>query len=417
MDGKNINNMHDMLPKDTFEIKDQLLGKGAYGNVFLAIDSKGKEVAVKCCSIKDKGIPNIMEAVIMSSIYHTNINNSICIKSSDTDLFIIQELAKCDLSKHTKRDKGNYKPNLDQLKLWCYSLVQAISALHSQHIIHADVKASNVLLYNDDTIKLTDFTLSVKKLNVTDTYKHTVCTCTHRPLECLMKKPWDESLDIWSLGCTFYEIAYGELLFHHQKDSYDGNRNSKELKRKTKEKLINAIIDWSSTGPGQNTSYDIIGITKFQTQYTPYKLVEDFHNPEMKVFNDLLCKMLNVDPKTRINISEILEHPFFKGLTPVKYLSIGRSPVKIPTDERLRVVHYIQRYNSNKHIQNLSFNIYIRCNNLDHINEHIRVASCIWIASKIVLGNAPDKLAGFPINKIIEVEREICHNLSFRLNY
>ena len=419
MTGPNKNNIYTMSQniKEYYQIQNnELIGKGGYGNVYLATDSKNNKVAVKCCSIKDKGIQNIMEAMIMNSIYHKNINNSTRTHASDTELFIIQDLAKTDLSKYTKRDQGNYKPTIDQLKLWSYSLVQAIAALHSQRIIHADIKASNILLYNDDTVKLTDFSLSVKKYNTNDKYKHTVCTCTHRPFECLAKKTWNESLDIWSLGCTLYEIAYGELLFHHQKKKEEENEDSKERKKKNKQRLINAIIDWSANGPGQNTSYEIIGINKYQIDYIPYKLVDDFYNPEMSVFNDLICKMLNVDPDNRIKINEILEHPFFEGLKPVQYIIIEREAKKISNKEQSRVIQYIHRYSTNKNVQNLALNIYLRCNNLDHISEHIKAATCTWIASKIVLGYPPDKI-GIPLNQILSMEREICHNLSFRLNY
>src|SRR5437763_34088 len=48
-----------------FAISDVLLGHGSYGDVFLANDETGKQVAVKCCDIDDTGIPNILEASIM----------------------------------------------------------------------------------------------------------------------------------------------------------------------------------------------------------------------------------------------------------------------------------------------------------------------------------------------------------------
>jgi len=240
-----------------------------------------------------------------------------------------------------------------------------------------------------------------------------VCTCTHRPLECLLKRSWNESLDIWSLGCTFYEIAYGESLFSHQKTFLDGD---KDFKNKTRQRLINSIIDWSANGPGQNTSYEVIGIPKYQIEYIPYKLVTDFFVSEMSIFNDLLCKMLNVDQYTRIKICDIIKHPFFDGLNPVKYITISRVPNKISANERARVNQYIQRYSSNKYVQNLAFNIYIRCNNLNHISEHIRAATCTWISTKTIIGKPPDPL-GIPLNKILVTEREICHNLLFRLHY
>src|SRR5690606_38694485 len=181
-------------------------------------------------------------------------------------------------------------------------------------------------------------------------------------------------------------------------------------------RLINAIIDWSSNGPQQNTSYEAVGVTKYQIEYIPYKLVDDFYNQEMSLFNDLLCKMLNVDSFTRINIDSISSHPFFEGLNPVKYITITRSPNNISNNERIRVIQYIQRYSQIKKIQNLAFNIYIRCNNMNNISEHIRSATCTWIASKMIIGSKLPTI-NFPINQLLSTERDICHNLSFRLNY
>lgn len=410
----------------SFIITDTLLGNGSYGDVFLATDENGERVAVKCCPINSQGIPNILEASIMASMVHPYLNRALRIEASDVKLYIIQQLARTDLAKHTRRDKGNYKPSMEELRQWCYSLAQAVAALHKEGIIHADIKASNVLLYDDGSIRLTDYTLATKKWFPNEQFTRNVCTCTHRPLECLMKRPWDESLDIWSLGCTFYEIAYGELLFPYQGILENQGENNvkleaQEKQAKTEAKIrlrnrsTNAIIDWSSRGPNPPTSYEVIGITQFPIDYIPFVLCNDFKRSEMSVFNDLICKMLIVDPRKRPTITEVLSHPFFKGLTPPIYLSVSRPINKISVSEQARVSRYIQRYcNDNEIIQRLALQIYCRCNELNNISEHIRAAVCTWIAAKIVLGYPPTM--SLPMNQILSGERDICHNLMFRLH-
>lgn len=409
------------LSKDigySFIISDKLLGQGSYGDVFLATDENGKQVAVKCCDIDATGIPNILEASIMGSIIHPDLNKALRIQVSDNKLYIIQELAQTDLAQHTRRDKGNYKPSVNELQKWCYSIAQAVATLHNENIIHADIKASNILLYADGSVRLTDYTLATKKWSPGEKFTHNVCTCTHRPLECLTRRSWDESLDIWSLGCTFYEIAYGELLFPYQ-GAIEPNQKikDKEVKIRIRNRSINAIIDWANRGPNPPTPYEILGTTQFPIDYIPFALCEEFKRPEMKAFNTLLCKMLIVNPNKRFTIKQILADPFFNGLKPPIYLSIRRPINKISIQEHARVSRYIQHYTNNEIIQNLAMNIYCRCNDLNHISENIRTAVCTWIASKIVVGYTP-KLdnSRIPLGQILSAEREICHNLSFRLH-
>jgi serine/threonine protein kinase len=398
-----------------FVISDKLLGRGGFGNVYLANDENGNRVAIKCCDIKSTGIPNILEASIMGTIIHPYLNRALRIQASEHKLYIIQEVAKSDLSQHTRRDRGNFKPPIDLLRKWCYSLAQAVSVLHSNGIIHADIKSGNVLIYDDDSVKLTDFTLATKKWHKDQQFEHNACTYTHRPLECLLSRKWDESLDIWALGCTFYEIAYGELLFPYQGVlEPEKVEKDKEYKRRLRERSINAIIDWSSRGPNPPTSFEFIGIKSYPIDYLPFILRDDYYEPEMSDFNDLWCKMLSVDPALRPTIKEVMDHKFFTGLTPVIYMSVVRPVNIIPVAEHARVSRYIQRYSSNPIIQELALILYRRCNNITTINEHVQAATCTWIASKIVVGYPPE----IQINQqqLLSAERDICHNLLFRLH-
>jgi len=417
--GTNISGNDHMIAGDigySFIISDKLLGHGSYGDVFLATDENYKQVAVKCCDIDGTGIPNILEASIMGSIVHPYLNRALRIQASDTKLYIIQELAQTDLAQYTRRDKGNHKPSIDELIKWCFWLVQAVSALHNEDIIHADIKASNILLYSDGSIRLTDYTLATKKWSPDEKFIHNVCTCTHRPLECLMKRQWDKSLDIWCLGCTFYEIAYGELLFRYQGIlEADQNIKDTEAKVRLRNRSANAIIDWSSRGPNPPTSYEIIGTTQYPIDYIPFTFCSDYSRPEMSIFNDLICRMLTVDPLRRPTIGEIICHPFFNGMKAPMYLSIKRPLNKITITEQARVSRYIQRYTPDAIVQTLAMTIYCRCNDLNDISEHIKAAACTWISSKIVVGYPPKIL--LPPNQLLSAERDICHNLLFRLHF
>lgn len=400
----------------SFVISNHLLGHGSYGDVFLATDENGKEVAVKCCSISDNGIPNILEASIMGSLSHPYLNRSLRIQASDTKLYIIQDRAQTDLSQYTRRDKSNHTPSPSELQHWCFSITQAVSALHKENIIHADIKANNVLLYSDGSIRLTDFTLATKQWLPSEQFTHNVCTSTHRPLECLLRRPWNTSLDIWSLACTFYEIAYGELLFPYQGSLEPSLKPSDKIlaKSRLRNRSINSIIDWGSKSPSQQSSFNLISTPPFPIDFLPFVLSPYFSHPSMLLFNDLLLSMLIVNPDYRPSIDQVSNHPFFSGLYPPKYLSIRRPINKISSQESARVARYIHRYTNNSTVQLLAMNMYCRCNDLHTTTEHIRSAVCTWIASKIVIGYNPK--IDIPINQILAGERDICHNLLFRLH-
>src|SRR5579871_5268082 len=187
------------------------LGKGAYGSVHRCIDSSGNSLAAKCIKCDFYGIPNLFECSIMSTIYHPHLSYADIIDVKDENLYIIQSLAVSDLSKATR---GKRYPT-DQVRKWCFQIAQALYCLHHNKIIHGDVKAANVLLSANDDVKLIDFTLSSYKWD-SSRFSHRIGTNTHNSPEVISGQSWDFPTDIWSLGCTFFEIAYGQLLFQNQ---------------------------------------------------------------------------------------------------------------------------------------------------------------------------------------------------------
>jgi len=400
----------------TYHITDKLLGKGGFGSIYLCYDQNNKKYAIKCCDVNPEiGIKHLLEPIIMSTILHPYLNHCEKIYVSEKKLYMIQECAKSDLAQYTRRNKENYRPSTPELKSWCYCLLKALSVLHSNNIIHADIKANNILLFHDNTIKLSDFNLSVLKSNKETMYNHKVGTMTHRPLEVLTKQNWNELIDVWSLGCTFYEIAYGILLFPCQQE-----------KNKTK-CYINSILEWDKfTSKNFNISYQslnsdddqILKLIKepnmYETEYNSPSLCNESKDLSKIVFNDLLYQMLIVDQHKRFTVKNLLDHSFITNL-PIKYQLIKCNNSKIIDYDKNIIKNYINNLTEDEDIINLSYKIYECAYFITDYTQELKAIACTLIASKL-LHKRIQTIEINILNTIISIESDICNNLKFHFN-
>lgn len=81
--------------------------------------------------------------------------------------------------------------------------------------MHRDIKPSNLLIGEDNkTIKLADFGLARTFGLPLKTYTHEVVTLWYRAPEILLgAKIYSTAIDMWSLGCIFYELVHNKPLF------------------------------------------------------------------------------------------------------------------------------------------------------------------------------------------------------------
>jgi serine/threonine protein kinase len=103
---------------------------------------------------------------------------------------------------------------------WILQLLLAVGFMHSNKIVHRDIKPQNVFVDSDMNLKIGDFGIS-KLLDSTSQHCQTSAgTPSYMPPEMVDSQDYSFKADIWSLGCVIYEICALQRLFP-PKDAQD----------------------------------------------------------------------------------------------------------------------------------------------------------------------------------------------------
>ncbi|XP_059159292.1 mitogen-activated protein kinase kinase kinase 2-like [Physella acuta] len=195
-----------------FEIKDQL-DKGSFGTVYLVGDldkTDEKRFVAKQIWIKAKQDTIDLlfaETNILLNAKHENIVQMHGYQIKDMSIFIFMEfMQKGTLSKYIKDKNG-----LSELKtcLFTKQILEGLLYLHSKNILHLDIKGNNILLEDEDKVKLSDFGLSKIIKMGQDLSSISGGTSRYMAPEVItseLENEYFSRADIWSVGCTVVEM-------------------------------------------------------------------------------------------------------------------------------------------------------------------------------------------------------------------
>ncbi len=197
---------------------------------------------------------------------------------------------------------GDYLSNKDLIKWIIYQISYGLYILHSNKIIHNDIKPSNILINEIGGITICDFGSATYKNEESNSY-----TRYYAPPEFLndLDKIRDEKSDTWALGIIMVEL-------YLRKNGYFKNENSHV--EKNNENQLNYIL----------SKYHLNNDIKYEDiqKYSDIKI--KFNQEEIDKINDkdaidLINNLLCLNPNERYNIKQVLDSKYFEISNLKKY--------------------------------------------------------------------------------------------------
>ncbi|XP_043480711.1 mitogen-activated protein kinase p38b-like isoform X2 [Leptopilina heterotoma] len=194
------------------------VGSGAYGQVCSAVDvTTGQKVAIKKLARPFQSAVHAKrtyrELRMLKHMNHENVIGLLDVFHPATSLeefqqvYLVTHLMGADLNNIVRTQRLSD----DHVQFLVYQILRGLKYIHSAGIIHRDLKPSNIAVNEDCELKILDFGLARPTENEMTGY---VATRWYRAPEIMLNwMHYNQTVDIWSVGCIMAELLTGRTLF------------------------------------------------------------------------------------------------------------------------------------------------------------------------------------------------------------
>lgn len=276
--------------------------------------------------------------------------HEVCVGNTLDQIFLVMEFVEHDLKTVlTLLDETRTRFLPSEVKAMLHQLLSAVKHLHSNWIVHRDLKTSNLLLNNRGRLKIADFGLARRfgdpiggwdsesarqnahgrkvdkeRGGMTDL----VVTLWYRAPELLFLDPpdrraretdvpsdaplYDEKIDMWSIGCVFCELILGQPLFTGSREDEQIAQIAELLGPATPAIWPSVLLYPGYIPPPRTASVSRLSAheSEARTKQNLRKLLEKQDITESVI--DLVFHLLHYDPSQRLSAAQALQHDYFK---------------------------------------------------------------------------------------------------------